>query len=119
MPKLVDNNLSTKYLAFNYTSSLYVQLAFSTAKKLDAYKITSGNDAPERDPRNWTLQGSNDGNNWTVIDTRSNESFSGRTETRTFNLASQANYSYYRWNISSINGANLIQVTEWRLLEYY
>ncbi len=119
LPKLVDNNFSSKYLAFNYTPDLYIQLAFPSAKKLDAYTITSGNDAPERDPKNWTLQGSNDGKNWTTIDTRSNENFTGRRQTRTFNLQSQANYSYYRWNISSINGANLIQITEWRLLEYY
>ena len=119
LPKLVDNNFTSKYLAFNYNSNLYVQLKFDSPKKLDAYTITSGNDAPERDPKKWTIQGSNNGTDWTTIDERSNETFSGRLQTRTFNLAAQANYSYYRWNISEINGANLIQITEWRLLEYY
>lgn len=119
LPKLVDNNFTTKYLAFGYSNDLYIQLKFDKPKKLDAYTITSGNDAPERDPKKWIIQGSNNGTDWTTIDERSNEIFSGRRQTRTFNLNAQANFSYYRWNISEINGANLIQITEWRLLEYY
>ena len=119
LPKLVDSNFSSKYLAFNYNTDLYVQLAYSSSKKIDAYTITSGNDAPERDPKDFNLQGSNDGTTWTTIDTRSNESFLGRNLTRTFNLATEVEYSYYRLNITSINGADLIQVSEWRLLDYY
>jgi hypothetical protein len=119
LPKLVDSNFSSKYLAFDYTSSLYVQLAFATSQKIDAYTITSGNDAPERDPKVFTLEGSNDGTTWTVVDSRSDETFAGRNLTRTFNLAAEADFSYYRLNITSINGAGLIQVSEWRLLDYY
>jgi hypothetical protein len=117
--KLVDNNFTTKFLAFNYQSDFYVQLSFPSKVKLDAYTLTSGNDAPERDPKDWNLQGSNDGTNWTTIDTHSGETFSGRLLTRTFNLANRAEYSFYRLNITAINGANLIQITEWRMLEYY
>jgi hypothetical protein len=119
LPNLIDSNFSSKYLAFNYGTDLYVQLAFPASRKVDAYVITSGNDAPERDAKNFNLQGSNDGNNWTMIDSRSNETFPGRNLSRTFNLATEANYSYYRLNITSINGANLIQMSEWRLLDYY
>lgn len=119
LPKLVDNNHNSKYLAFNYGSNLFVQLAFSAQYKIDAYTLTSGNDAPERDPKNWNLQGSNDGVNWTTLDTRTGESFTGRNQIRTFNLLNEANYSYYRLNITAINGANLIQFSEWRLLDYY
>ena len=119
LPNLIDSNFTSKYLAFNYNTDLYVQLAYASSRKIDAYTITSGNDAPERDPKNFNLQGSNDGTTWTTIDSRSNESFLGRNLTRTFNLATEAEYSYYRLNITSINGASLIQVSEWRLLDYY
>lgn len=119
LPNLVDSNFSSKYLAFNYGTDLYVQLAYPSSKKIDAYTITSGNDAPERDPKVFNLQGSNNGTTWTTIDSRSNESFPGRNFTRTFNLAAEADYSYYRLNVTSINGADLIQVSEWRLLDYY
>jgi hypothetical protein len=119
LPKLVDGNFTSKYLAFNYGTDLYVQLAYPSSRKIDAYTITSGNDAPDRDPKEFNLQGSNDGTTWTTIDTRSNETFLGRNFTRTFNLATEADYSYYRLNITSLSGANLIQVSEWRLLDYY
>jgi len=119
LPNLVDSNFSSKYLAFNYNTDLYVQLAYPSSKKIDAYTITSGNDAPERDPKDFNLAGSNDGTTWTTIDSRSNESFPGRNLTRTFNLATEVQYSYYRLNITSISGASLIQVSEWRLLDYY
>lgn len=119
LPNLVDSNFNSKYLARDYDTDLYVQLAYRSSKKIDAYTITSGNDAPERDPKNFNLEGSNDGTTWTTIDSRSNESFPGRNLTRTFNLATEAEYSYYRLNITSINGASLIQVSEWRLLDYY
>lgn len=119
LPKLVDGNFSSKYLAFNYATDLYVQLAYPSSVKIDAYTITSGNDAPERDPKDFNLQGSDDGTTWTTIDSRSGETFPGRNLTRTFNLAAEAEYSYYRLNITSISGASLIQVSEWRLLDYY
>lgn len=119
LPNLVDSNFSSKYLAFDYGTDLYVQLAYSSSKKVDAYSITSGNDHSDRDPKNFNLEASNDGTVWTTIDSRSNESFPGRNLTRTFNLAAEAEYSYYRLNITSINGASLIQVSEWRLLDYY
>jgi hypothetical protein len=119
LPNLVDSNFNSKYLAFNYNTDLYVQLAYPSSRKIDAYTITSGNDAPERDPKEFNLQGSNDGTTWTTIDSRSNESFPGRNLTRTFNLATEAQYSYYRLNVTAISGANLIQVSEWRLLDYY
>lgn len=119
LTNLIDSNFTSKYLAFNYNTDLYVQLAYPSSKKIDAYTITSGNDAPDRDPKDFNLQGSNDGTTWTTIDSRSNESFLSRNLTRTFNLATEAGYSYYRLNITSISGASLIQVSEWRLLDYY
>ena len=119
LPNLIDSNFSSKYLAFDYDTDLYIQLAYPSSRKIDAYTITSGNDSPERDPKEFNLQGSNNGTTWTTIDSRSNETFPGRNLTRTFNLTVEAEYSYYRLNITSISGANLIQVSEWRLLDYY
>lgn len=122
MPKLVDSNFNSKYLARNYGTDLYVQLQFPHKMKVDAYTITSGNDAPERDPKNFELQGSNDGTTWTTLDTRVDQSFLGRNLTRTFNLDMEAEYVYYRLNISAIGDptrTTLIQISEWRLLDYY
>ena len=47
-----------------------MQFSFPSETTIKYYGIGSGNDAQDRDPKEWTLQGSNDGINWTVVDTR-------------------------------------------------
>ena len=45
--------------------------------------MTSANDAPERDPRDWTIQGSADGGaTWTTVDTRTGQTFDQRYQTK-------------------------------------
>lgn len=118
-PKLVDGNVGTKYLAQNYTSGMWFQLTFPSAKILGAYTFTSGNDAEGRDPRTWRLEGSNDGTNWTVLDTRTDEVFTARTQTRRFEFENNTAFSRYRIVIVANNGASLFQQSEWRVIEYY
>ena len=61
-PKALDNTTGTKWLAFEPTGTFY-QFQFSGGQQhaVNAYTITSANDASERDPYTWTLSGSNDG----------------------------------------------------------
>lgn len=117
--KLVDNDYSTKFLSFNYNPNFWTKLKLNAPQKLDAYELTSGNDAPERDPRNWLFQGSNNGTDWTTLDTRTGEIFLGRQLTRRFNLNTSDAYSYYRLLITANGGASLIQITEWKLVQFY
>ena len=67
------------------------------------YTITSANDAPERDPADWALLGSNDGGaTWTTLDTQNNQAFADRYETRAFPIATPAAYNIYRLRIDSV-----------------
>jgi hypothetical protein len=118
--KLTDNNTGTKYLYFGFNPAGWFQLQFATPVNVGAYTFTSANDASARDPKTWTLQGSNDGSNWTVLDTRTNEMFSARNMTRRFELpvTLTATYSYYRIFLTANNGDNLFQMAEWRLIRY-
>lgn len=118
---LVDNDVTTKYLLFNYKTDMYVQLKYANPIVVNAYTLTSANDAPERDPRDWNLAGSNDGSNWTIIDQQSDQQFSGRQQTRQFNTNNNTAYTYYRLNITSNNngGTGLFQCAEWRMLQFY
>ncbi len=86
---------------------------------LSSYTISSANDAPERDPRDWTLSGSNDGVNFVPLDTRSDEFFSSRFQTRQFTLAGAAAYNIYRLDIHSVAdpaSANSVQISEIELI---
>jgi hypothetical protein len=44
----------------------------STAYLLTHFTVSSANDAPERDPRVWRIEGSNDGETWTTIFSQDN-----------------------------------------------
>lgn len=113
--KLFDDNVSTKFLTFH--NSAWVQFAFgnNVRKKLTYYSLSSANDAPERDPRSWTLLASNDGNNWTTLDTRSNEFFPARLLKREFSINSNAAYAMYRLQMTNNSGA-ILQLADIELI---
>lgn len=119
-PKLVDNDVNTKYLYSGFNPSGWFQEKFTTPVNVGAYTFTSANDASDRDPKSWTLQGSNDGTSWTVLDTRVNESFGARFQTKRYELpvTMTATYTYYRIFLSANNGGSLFQMAEWRLIKY-
>ncbi|MET0634507.1 MAG: DUF1735 domain-containing protein [Chitinophagaceae bacterium] len=117
--KLVDGEINTKYLYFGFNPDGWFQLQFPTPQTVGAYTFTSGDDAPGRDPKTWTLDGSNDGVNWTTVDTRTDELFSGRKQTVRYEVPGvpQA-FSYYRVKLTANNGDGLFQMAEWRLIRY-
>ena len=62
---LLDGNLSNKWLDFNKGELLFT---FPASVTIDAYRFATANDAEERDPSNWKLEGSLDGSTWTLLD---------------------------------------------------
>lgn len=109
-----DNQSNTKWLVFNSTG--WLGYTFDQAKVIDAYTITSANDVPRRDPKNWQLLGSNDGTNWTTLDSRSNEVFTTRFQTRSFILSNNKAFRYYRLQVTANNGSQILQLAELQLI---
>ncbi|GGW56150.1 alpha-1 2-mannosidase [Streptomyces xantholiticus] len=104
---LVDLLPSSKWLGFEPTA--WIEFDTDEPVKLATYALTSANDFANRDPRDWTLKGSADGQNWTVLDTRSGETFAKRFETRTFDIGDPSEvtaYAHYRLEITRNNGAS-------------
>ncbi|MFE7933301.1 discoidin domain-containing protein [Streptomyces sp. NPDC057456] len=114
-----DNLLTgsrTKWLVHDDTAQLHFTLARSAV--VTSYTLTSANDCPDRDPRDWTLDGSHDGRTWTRVDSRAGETFSGRFETREFRLRAPApGYRYYRLDITDNSGADETQLARVRFVE--
>ncbi|HEV8283914.1 MAG TPA: chondroitinase-B domain-containing protein [Chitinophagaceae bacterium] len=115
-PSLIDNNKSTKYYRSGRTA-LWVQYQSSVPAIVIKYTITSANDVPNRDPRDWNLQGSNNGTTWTILDIRSGQTFSSRFLTKTYSFTNTIAYVYYRLNITNNNGETGTQFAEWELYE--
>jgi peptide-N4-(N-acetyl-beta-glucosaminyl)asparagine amidase len=62
--------------------------------ELVAYELMSANDAPERDPMNWILEGSSDeGNNWQVLDKQTSQFFKDRFQRKTYMINSASSPS--------------------------
>lgn len=73
------------------------------SRPLKGYALTSANDFPSRDPRDWRLLGSNNGGKtWDTLDERRDETFDRRFERRIFSLTNQTAYATYRLQIDAI-----------------
>jgi hypothetical protein len=67
---LKDGNLISKFLDYNFEDGgTELLFEFPTAIIFNGYKWGTGNDSDWRDPKSWTLYGSNDNTNWDVLDT--------------------------------------------------
>ncbi|MFC0515313.1 discoidin domain-containing protein [Mucilaginibacter angelicae] len=113
--RVTDGDTGTKFLIFTYNPSFWIQLKFKQAQHITSYTLTSANDAPGRDPKSWNLAGSNDGSAWTVLDTRTNETFAARGQTNNYEFTNDKTYTYYRLNITANGGDALFQMAEWRV----
>jgi hypothetical protein len=87
---------------------------------LTGYTLTSGGDAPERDPCDWKLVGSNDGGaTWVSLDDRAGQTFGERLQKRSFDLYFAPTDKAYRLKMSKVRDAskaNCVQLGEMELL---
>jgi hypothetical protein len=81
-----------------------------------AYALTSANDYPGRDPKDWRLLGSNDGKAWTELDAQKNQAFLGRHFTRLFKIAQPQAFALYRFEVLANHGEKGTQIEELQLL---
>ena len=108
--QVFDGDKGTKWLTFATTG--WVQAKLATPLTVQKYALTSANDVPERDPKDWQLLGSNDGSTWTAVDTQTGQTFAQRGQTREFTVADPKPYSYYRLNVTANGGAPIVQLAE-------
>lgn len=114
--KVIDFDPRTKFLIFGYTSDFWIQQELFVPSVVNAYLLSTGDDAPPRDPKSWRLEGSQNGTEWTVLDTKTNQAFGQRTTAYIYNINNTTAYKFYRLAITENNGNDLFQLGEWRLL---
>jgi len=111
---LADASSATKWLTFARTGWITYEMTEPTV--VTAYALTSANDFADRDPQDWTLQGSTDGETWDTLDERSGERFAERFQQRVFELdAPTAAYSHFRLDITGNAGSDGTQLADWDL----
>jgi alpha-mannosidase len=120
--KAFDDSTATKWLDFANanpgTRASWIQYQYANGLQyaVTSYTVTSANDAPERDPADWRLLGSNDGGStWTTLDVRTNQAFTARLQKQSFSLTNTTAYNVYRFQIDSVfnpASANSVQLAE-------
>lgn len=113
--KLIDDNYDSKFLLGGF-SELECLLVYDSPQKIGAYTFTSANDAKERDPNEWTLYGSHDGENWEAIDIRTGEEFNERKQTRRFDIEFPSAYTHFKLHLTGTWDSSAFQMAEWRMI---
>jgi hypothetical protein len=101
----VFDDTNNTYWSFTWavgaTRKLYIFFGSGEYRIVDGYSIRSRVSYKTAAPYSWDFCGSNDSTEWTILDTRTNESFlSG--ETRSFIVDNVTQYKYYRLKITAM-----------------
>ena len=115
----IDNNTDTKYLNFDKLNAGFTVQLSRGALAVTGLRLTSANDAPDRDPSSFVLSGSNNGVSFREIAKGSIPSFENRYETVQIDFNNGAAFSYYRLIFPTVQNANVavaMQIAEVELL---
>ncbi|MCA9261117.1 MAG: CotH kinase family protein, partial [Planctomycetales bacterium] len=128
----IDGNSETKYLNFGKENSGLIITPSSGASVVRSFKITSANDAVDRDPASYEIYGTNDSissqnnstglaENWTLISSGSLSLPEARkVDAPLVSFANGASYTSYKIMFPTVKnpaGANSMQFADIRLYE--
>jgi len=99
-----DQNPGSQW--FYSGTSGWVQYDFgaNNAQVVKRYTVSEADTIAARDPKDWQFQGSQDGSNWTTLDSESGQAFAYWYQQLTYNLSNTTAYRYYRLNVTANNG---------------
>ncbi|MEH3111979.1 PKD domain-containing protein [Pedobacter terrae] len=116
--KLVDGDITTKFLQAGFDGTQRCTFELKTPQVVGAYTLTSGNDAEDRDPRYWILQGSIDGIQYTDLHTVTSCPWANSGErrvTKKYYFDNFIAYKFYRLYIKANRGSRVFQLSEWTI----
>jgi hypothetical protein len=112
--KAFDGNAGSKWFNNNTGATGWIQYDFgaNNAQVVKRYTVSSANDVPGRDPKNWNFLGSQDGVTWTTLDSQSNQAFANRYQQNVYPIGNTTAYRYYQLQITANNGEVGLQLSE-------
>ncbi|TAE41943.1 MAG: hypothetical protein EAZ70_13525, partial [Runella slithyformis] len=95
----------------DWESTTWLQIQYATPVVYNTYSIYCIDDSLRgRDPKNWVLQGSNDGINYTNLNTQNNQSWTTQGSVKTYYANNTTAYSHYRFNFFGGSGTQLGEI---------
>lgn len=99
-----DGEANTKWCFMHGNNAIVWQVDLRVPEVVSDYSLTSANDVPARDPKNWTLEGSQNGLSWDLLDERRDEAvFDNRHQKRDFKIDNTQAYYYYRLTFTAVH----------------
>lgn len=112
---LVDGNVGTYWLQSSVEEST-IMLDLGSAEAIETYEFSSSNIA-SRNPTAWTMEGSNDGDAWDLLDTQGGITWPSTSTIHEFTIHEHeaapagATYPYWRLLVTDIDGSNYLGVS--------
>jgi PKD repeat protein len=119
--KILDGKVDTKVYLGGVALPLTFKFAYPSPQTVKIYAIGNANDSESRDPRVWTLEGSNDETNWTIVDSQSlttslyAKGGNKYKQMHYFAVANPQPFAFYRWRITAMWTSTNFQVSEFQL----
>lgn len=114
---IIDQDPNTKFLDFNELDGMGFEVdLLGVSVAATTIEFVTANDAPERDPTDFEIFGSNDGVNYTSIATGVIPCIEERFLSRTFQFSNTIAFSFYRVNFTgTCNPSSINQVADVQL----
>ena len=93
----INNGGTTGYIGNKFTYPVIIT-------KYTVYPYYYGPGGYSRTPKDWTFEGSNDGSNWTILDTETHQATWTLGVGVNYTFINTVPYTYYRLNFSTNNG---------------
>jgi hypothetical protein len=116
--KAIDNDVTSKYLNFDKLNT-GLTITPTGNRPVQALTLISAEDAPERDPSSFVLEGSNDGAHFTRFASNAVPAFVARNAVQSFTVSNTNVFNLYRVlfpTVSNAAAANSMQIAEVELL---
>ena len=113
---LTDDNLTTAFTAdIEAGTETWIQYQSPSPMRLYGYQLFSGN-ITSGDPRGWSLQASNDGENWETLHNEPEIEFSVHAQRYSADVQSTKAYTHYRLLFNCYDTQKQLSISEWQLL---
>ncbi|TAF77078.1 MAG: hypothetical protein EAZ53_03070 [Bacteroidetes bacterium] len=93
----------------------WIQIQYATPQvwnKYTMWNLPTGQWTSDDDPRDWTLQGSNDGITYTTLSTQTNQFWSTRGSAKDYYFTNTTGYNRYKFVISDVRAARSVSIGE-------
>lgn len=107
---VTQNGVIEGYLGYEFVNSIIIgKYSIRSGTSVEANTINAM-------PKNWTFEGSNDGSNWNILDTQTNQIWTTALTDKTYFISSPQLFKMYRLNWTSHNGGrNYTNINELKL----